>query len=90
MKVTERGMTAWSLAGHDKGKLYVIVKVDEEYVWLSDGRLRPLENPKKKKWKHVQVRKQIPEELQHADWNSIKNEEIKHCVKELMQEADRR
>lgn len=90
MGKAERGMMAWSLAGHDRGKLYVIVRADEEYVWLCDGRIRPLENPKKKRWKHIQVMKRIPEELEAADWESIKDEEIKHSIKTVEQELNRR
>jgi ribosomal protein L14E/L6E/L27E len=89
MGKAERGMMAWSLAGHDRGKLYVIVKADEEYAWLCDGRLRPLENPKKKKWKHIQVVKQIPEELKASDWKSMRNEEIKRSIK-TVEKTDRR
>lgn len=81
MGKAERGMMAWSMAGHDRGKLYVIVRADEEYAWLCDGRLRPLENPKKKKWKHIQVMKQIPEDLKASDWKSMRNEEIKRSIK---------
>ena len=44
----EFGMLAWSRAGHDKDKLYVIIKTEGEYVYLSDGRLKPVERPKKK------------------------------------------
>lgn len=90
MGKAERGMLAWSLAGHDRGKLYVIVGADEEYAWLCDGRLRPLENPKKKKWKHIQVMKRIPAELEAAGWENIKNEEIKHSIKTVEQELNRR
>lgn len=89
MGKAERGMMAWSLAGHDRGKLYVIVRADEEYAWLCDGRLRPLENPKKKKWKHIQVMKQIAEELKASDWKSMRNEEIKRSIK-TVEKTDRR
>ena len=47
------GMFAISKAGHDKGKLYIIIKEDEEYVYLADGRLKPTDSPKKKKKKHI-------------------------------------
>ena len=46
------GMFAISLAGHDKGRMYVIIKDDGEYVYLADGNIRPFERPKKKKRKH--------------------------------------
>jgi len=51
----EVGMLAISKAGHDKGHVYVIYGVDETYVYLVDGKIRTLSNPKKKKKKHVQV-----------------------------------
>lgn len=55
METYRMGMTAVSLAGHDKGKTYVILSADENYVYLVDGSIRTLQNPKKKKLKHVQV-----------------------------------
>ena len=39
MEEIRPGMLAYSLAGHDKGSLYYIVKADEKFVWLSDGKL---------------------------------------------------
>lgn len=77
----EFGMLAWSRAGHDKDSLYVIVKAEDEYVYLSDGRLKPLEHPKKKKKKHIQVMKQIPEELLGLTVETIKNEEIRKTIR---------
>lgn len=51
----EKGMLAKSKAGHDKGKNYIIYEVDEAYVYLVDGIIRKIENPKRKKRKHMQV-----------------------------------
>lgn len=51
----EKGMLAVSRAGHDCGELYVITELDERFVWLADGRLKTVENPKKKSRKHIQV-----------------------------------
>ena len=51
----ERGMLAKSKAGHDKGHVYVIYETDDTYVYLVDGRIRMIENPKRKKIKHVQI-----------------------------------
>ena len=42
------GMMARSLAGHDKGKVYMILDVKEPFVYLVDGKLRTLDHPKKK------------------------------------------
>ena len=49
------GFLASSKAGHDKDKIYVIVKEDTEYVWLADGKIKTLDKPKKKRKKHIQV-----------------------------------
>ena len=48
------GFLASSKAGHDKNKIYVIIKEDAEYVWLSDGKIKTMDNPKKKRKKHIQ------------------------------------
>mgnify|MGYP005762592713 FL=1 len=64
MRPAQAGMFARSLAGHDKGKLFVIVRVEEPYVYLADGKNRLLEQPKKKKLMHVQL------DYQQADISS--------------------
>lgn len=48
------GMLARSAAGHDTGHLYVIIRSDDAYVYLADGKIRTVDRPKKKKKKHVQ------------------------------------
>ena len=49
-----KGRLAFSRAGHDKGKLYLIVRQEGERVWLADGRTRSVQDPKKKNRKHIQ------------------------------------
>ena len=49
------GFLASSKAGHDKDKIYVIIKEDAEYVWLADGKIKTFANPKKKRKKHIQI-----------------------------------
>ena len=51
----EKGMLAKSLAGHDEGKIYVIINIEENHVLLVDGTIRTLDRPKKKKKKHVSL-----------------------------------
>lgn len=63
MKEWKADMLAISRAGHDKDTLYVVLERDAEYFWLADGKRRLLETPKKKKQKHVQVVKHLPEEI---------------------------
>ena len=49
------GAICKSLAGHDKGKLFVIIGETGEYVSLVNGKSRPLEKPKQKNKKHIQI-----------------------------------
>ena len=42
------GQFAVSKAGHDKGTLYVVVAREGDFVYLSDGRLKTPQKPKKK------------------------------------------
>ena len=49
-----KGRLAFSKAGHDKGKLYLIVREEGERVWLADGRTRGVLAPKEKNRKHIQ------------------------------------
>lgn len=55
METFKRGKLVKSKAGHDIGRLYVIIDVDDAYVYLADGRIRTLDKLKKKKKKHVQI-----------------------------------
>lgn len=49
------GMLARSKAGHDAGRIYVIIDADGAYVYLADGRIRTVSNPKKKKIRHIEL-----------------------------------
>ena len=47
-------------AGRDKNHVFIVIDViDFEYVYLTDGDLRRLESPKKKKLRHLINLKQI-------------------------------
>ncbi|MDR0958111.1 MAG: KOW domain-containing RNA-binding protein [Clostridiales bacterium] len=47
------GQVVFSKAGRDKLNFFVVVTVEGEYLYLSDGAIRKLSSPKKKKQKHV-------------------------------------
>lgn len=48
-----KGMVVRSKAGHDKGSFFVAVKTENDFAYIIDGKSRTLENPKKKKQKHL-------------------------------------
>jgi len=48
------GKIVCSKAGRDKGYFMVVVKNEDDFVFVCDGKERPLERPKKKNIKHLQ------------------------------------
>ena len=81
------GQYAFSKAGHDKDNLYVVVAEEEEFVFLSDGKTKPPEKPKKKKRKHIQpVNRTVEEELLRKlqTGEKVYSEEIRYAVKKYM------
>lgn len=78
----ESGMLARSMAGHDAGRIYVIMDVDDAYVYLVDGKGRTLDRPKKKKKRHVQI---ILDKYDITDVDDVK---IKRILKEWNKEEE--
>lgn len=56
----------FSLAGHDRGRAYIVLKTDGAFALLIDGRTRKLTNPKRKNLKHLCLGKAGTAEL--AEW----------------------
>lgn len=83
MKELTAGMFARSLAGHDAGRLYVVVRVEGQYVYLADGKLKTVDKPKKKKRKHIQANYVISPVLSEAqeDNRLFTDEEIRKAIK---------
>ncbi len=48
------GKIVCSKAGRDKGYFMVVVKCEDGFVYVCDGKERPLERPKRKNEKHLQ------------------------------------
>ena len=58
------GRIVYSKAGRDKDKYFIIVgTLNETFVYISDGELRKLERPKKKKIKHLIFTDKICDEV---------------------------
>lgn len=89
MDRNEVGMLAQSKSGHDAGQIYVIIKEDNEYVYLSDGRLKPLNKLKKKNRKHIQIiRRPVQDIIKKLQQGAeLNNEEIKRAIKLFKKEV---
>lgn len=74
---------AVSKAGHDRGRVYVVLREAGEYVFLADGEKKTAENPKKKNRKHIQPVLRIPreaEEILNREEN-LTDREIRRALK---------
>lgn len=84
------GRFATSKAGHDKETLYVITACEGDFVYLCDGRLKPLEKLKKKRRKHIQIiNTGVDEDLctRLLQDGAVTNEEIKYAIKKYLKEV---
>lgn len=71
-------------AGHDKGQIYYILRDDAECVYLVNGTTKPMEKPKKKNKKHIQLIKKVPQDvLQIMKEKLPENQKIKKAIKTL-------
>lgn len=80
------GQFVTSRAGHDKGTLYVVLAEDEKYVYLSEGRLKSPEKPKKKSRRHVQPLNAVDPGLQAklASGGRVRPEEIRSAIRKFI------
>ena len=63
------GMIVRSKAGHDKDHVYVIIRVEKNYLYLSDGDLKPLNQMKKKRKLKVK-----------SQWQFIRNQYLENLL----------
>ena len=49
----KKGLIVKSKAGKDKGQFYIVADIKDDRVYVSDGKLRKLNNPKPKNPKHI-------------------------------------
>lgn len=72
---------AKSLSGHDRNQYYLIIKKDEDFVYLVNGTTKPLEKPKKKNRKHIQIIKHLSDEVTEILTDGITDITIKKAIK---------
>lgn len=77
----EPGMLVRSLAGHDKGMLYIIIEEKNGMLMLADGKTRTMQRPKAKKVMHVQL---IKEKLEAEEFTDIS---IRSFIKKYQKEC---
>jgi len=68
----KEGTLVKSKAGRDKGKYMVAVSFDESHAYVCDGKERPLERPKKKNLRHLQITNKLIDKEKMANNRSLK------------------
>ncbi|MGN0452347.1 MAG: hypothetical protein ACI4GZ_00940 [Ruminococcus sp.] len=58
MTITE-GSVVRAKAGRDKDMFFIVLKTEEGFAYICDGRRRKVEKPKKKKLIHLQATKTV-------------------------------
>lgn len=85
MRGVSIGQVVKSIAGRDKGRLYMVVGVEGRMLLLVDGFSRKLRRPKRKNILHVQltnvVNLDIKNRLQRG--GLVRDEEIHNFIKKL-------
>ncbi len=51
----QAGRIVCAAAGKERGGYYVVVRTEGNFVFLADGKHRPLEKPKRKNVKHIRA-----------------------------------
>lgn len=74
-----------SLAGRDRGIFCIVVQEEEEYLFLADGRLRPVERPKKKKRKHARLLTDACGEPIRFDGELLTNRFVRQFLRETVE-----
>ena len=90
MKDSLIGRFAVSLAGHDKGTTYLVIKQETEIFYLVDGKFHPLAKPKKKNQKHIRLEDFrfediVPEKVFEKE--KLFDHEIKYAIKQLSERS---
>ena len=85
----KKGSICRSLAGHDKGTYYIIVETGN-VIKVSDGKYRPLSNPKVKNLKHLEIDDYEDKEIiRMIENNRLQNENIKYSIKKYLAHLDK-
>ena len=79
-----------SLNGRDKGKRFMVVETEDEYVMIADGKGRRIEKPKRKKNKHLEFENkldgQIADKLTGGE--KVTNNEVRRTLAQYFAERE--
>ena len=80
------GALVKAIAGREANEIFVITNVENGFAFLSNGKSRPIENPKKKNLKHLELLQK--NELVELDFNNLTNAQIIKYIKDYKKSRD--
>ncbi len=75
-----------SKAGHDKGRIYLVMRQDNNSLYVCDGEHQPVNHPKRKNKKHIQP---IYQYGRITDTDKLNDSEVLVEVKNVKSRCDR-
>lgn len=73
----EVGQLVMSTAGHDTNCVYVVYKIDDERIYVIDGKYKTTQKPKRKNIKHLQ-------KLSHSIDGQLDDLTVKRVIKQYL------
>jgi len=88
--VLKLGSIVKSIAGRDKNRYYIVMKIDDPYIWTCDGNLHKVDKFKKKKIKHTKYADCQSEYIKNKleDSEKVTNSEVRRALKEFEEEMN--
>lgn len=86
----KKGQLVKSRAGRDKDRVYLIINWDHEFIYVVDGDIRRLQNPKKKNIGHLWYTEKVADNIHHKLTAGIKvtNADIREALQGLKATVD--
>lgn len=79
------GKVVLSTAGRDKDRYFVVLSVLNNFCYISDGKIRKVDMPKKKKIKHLRVTEFFLENIANklTEEQTVTNSMIRRAIAEI-------
>ena len=78
------GAVVKATAGREKNEIFVILKIDNNFAYLVNGKTRKIECPKKKNFKHLQMLNSHS----NLDMNHLVNCDVIKYLKDYIKSRD--
>ena len=84
------GSIVRSKAGRDKGDFFIVLSVEDNYVYMANGELRKVDQPNKKKLRHLQGTDEVSEFVANkiAQGLKVTNSEVRKALAQAGREKN--